>query len=65
MTLFRQTLKSRPHPIKLDIALKEGKKAAQQGLSIGMCPYRGYKQLAERENWINGYESVKNNREVN
>lgn len=60
MTLFRQTTKSRPHPIKLDIALKEGKKAAQQGLSIGMCPYSGWKQLAERENWIKGYERVIN-----
>lgn len=41
---------------KID-AFNEGKEAAKQGMSIGMCPYRGEQYLHERMEWLRGYES--------
>lgn len=42
-----------------DVAFNEGKEAAIQGLSVGMCPYSGWQQLTERKNWLYGFECIK------
>lgn len=41
----------------IDNAFNEGKEAAKQSQSIGMCPYRGAQFLHERQEWLKGYES--------
>lgn len=41
----------------LEDVFSEGKEAAKQGISIGMCPYIGVSFLDERLEWIRGYES--------
>lgn len=38
-------------------AYQQGKTAAINGVSIGMCPYNGIYQLQERIEWLRGYES--------
>lgn len=40
-------------------AFNKGKEAAKQGLSVGMCPYSGWQQLTDRQDWINGFECTK------
>lgn len=58
MTLLRRKPRANTAP---DTAFKQGKQAAQQGLSIGMCPYSGWQQLEERTSWLHGYEVARGN----
>lgn len=46
-------------PSTNDVVFNEGKEAAKQGLSVGMCPYSGWQQLTERKNWLYGFECAK------
>lgn len=53
---FRMPQRS-PTLESLEDAFNEGREAAKQGQSIGMCPYGGEQYLDERMEWLKGYES--------
>lgn len=44
---------------RLNDAFNQGQAAAKSGVTIGMCPYSGWKQVEERKRWIEGFEFIR------